>query len=142
MSDEAQFFNDIEQLIEPGAQRGSHRDRIEFWYNAKGDYIEFQTVDEAVVADRIDDYLTIYRSLEKREAIGFKIKGVKALMNIAGGEAVEVTASHEGKAVISVRVLLLKALTADAATFRRTRGYADAIPTLAKVEDDHVAITR
>ena len=141
MSDEANFFKEIESLLEPGAKLGSHKDRIEFWYNAKGDCIEFQTVDEAVVADRIDDYLTIYRSVEKRKAIGFKIKGVRSLMNISGGEGVEVTAAHAGQTVISVRVLLFKAFGDDEPTYRRTHGYAEATRPLAEVEDDNVVIS-
>lgn len=104
MSEERQFISDLYKAFnETESERGSQKDNIEFWYNLHGDCIEFQTVDEAIIADRIDDYLTIYRSLENREPIGFKIKGVRSLLNICGGDAVRVTATGEGKMAIKMK---------------------------------------
>lgn len=54
--------------------------RSEPWYNPYGDCIEYQTVNEAVVADRIDGLLTIYRSAVTDKPIGFQIKGVRVLL--------------------------------------------------------------
>lgn len=50
------------------------------WYNPYGDCIEYQTVNEAIVADRIDGLLTIYRSALDNRRIGFQIKGVRTLL--------------------------------------------------------------
>lgn len=60
--------------------KGEKRFRAEPWFNVAGDCIEYQTVNEAVVADRIDEKLTIYRSVITDKPIGFKIKGVEALL--------------------------------------------------------------
>ncbi len=58
--------------------------RAEPWYNATGDCIEYQTVNEAVVADRIDARLTIYRSAITNKPVGFKIKDVMAILSRYG----------------------------------------------------------
>lgn len=55
--------------------------RTEPWYNPYGDCIEYQTVNEAVVADRIDGLLTIYRSALTDKPVGFQIKGVRVLLD-------------------------------------------------------------
>lgn len=46
----------------------------DLWYNALGDCIEYHTINEAVVADRIDEKLTILRSVATNKPIGFKLK--------------------------------------------------------------------
>ncbi len=51
------------------------------WYNSYGDCVEYKSVDEDEVAERVDAILTIYRSMRKPETIiGFQIKGVRALL--------------------------------------------------------------
>ena len=138
---EKEFLDDLTKGLTPSSRLGSHKDRMEFWYNRQGDCIEFQTVDEAVIADRIDDHLTLYRSVEKREPIGFQIKGIKALISISGGEGIEVRTSKDGNQIVSVRILLLRAYDSDRSTITRITGYADAMRPLAKApEDDRVTV--
>ena len=81
---EKHFLDDLIRKIDPDAKKGSHKNVKEIWYNKYGDCIEFIAVDEATVADRIDDYLTIYRSAESDEPIGFKIKDIVALIKKNG----------------------------------------------------------
>lgn len=60
------------------------------WYNPEGDCIVYQIHDEAIVADRIDDILTIYRSAQTGNPIGYQITGVTALTKRFGlGETKE-----------------------------------------------------
>lgn len=55
------------------------------WYNPDGDCIVYHTVDEATVAERVDDVLTVYKSTISGKAIGFQLKGVGAIMRALGG---------------------------------------------------------
>jgi hypothetical protein len=59
---------------------GSPSFKAEPWYNPDGDCIVFKMVDEAVVADRIDEVLTVYNSAVDNRPIGFQIKGVIAVV--------------------------------------------------------------
>ena len=77
---EKHFLEKLIHQIDPSAKRGSHVERREPWYNAHGDCIQFQTMNIAVVAERIDNYLTIYRSATDNEPIGFQLKDVQRLI--------------------------------------------------------------
>ena len=80
------------------------------WYNKTGDCIEYQTEQVAIVADRIDDYLTIYRSAEDDSAVGFQLKDVSALMRQYRANVFGVKWQEQNQKVISVSSLLLTAL--------------------------------
>jgi hypothetical protein len=54
------------------------------WYNPEGDCIVYQIHDEAIVADRIDEIVTIYRSVQTDNLIGYQINGVTALIKRFG----------------------------------------------------------
>ena len=61
--------NHIEELVRSGeyvSDDSLHR----FWYNAAGDCIVFLTANEGVVADRVDEYLTLYRSAVDNRVVG------------------------------------------------------------------------
>ena len=144
MSEVRKFLQDIANSLGIKGEAGSEQEHPSFWYNTQGDCIEFQTVDEAIVADRIDDYLTLFRTVDKREVVGFKIKGVKSLINILGGY-VGFSAAGEGKKVAHVSVILMQAAqTEDKPTFKRITGYAEAVRTLSeaisRVGSDEVAL--
>lgn len=99
------------------------------WYNAHGDCITFQCADEAVVADRIDDILTIYRSALDSRPIGFQLKDVKALMRKSDWAGVVVNCKQDGHEVqeVSLSALLLTAYEALRPSISRRRAYAMAV---------------
>jgi len=66
------------------ATDGEPEFRPEPWYNAYGDCIVYQMVNEAVVGERIDEVLTIYRSAVDNRPIGYQIKGVAAIVRRFG----------------------------------------------------------
>lgn len=109
------------------------RERPEPWYNPDGDCIIYQIVDEAIVADRIDEVLTIYRSAISGNPIGYQIKGVAALAQKFGWEGVLVKCrkdDHEIKEV-SMFALLLAAYERGPKTIGRRMAYADAFESFA-----------
>lgn len=63
-------------------------------YNAEGDCIEFFISRKNFYADRIDDILTVYRSIETDEIVGSVIKGLRgfidAILDRAPGFKIEV----------------------------------------------------
>ena len=109
--------------------KGEERLSPEPWYNPDGDCVVYQMVNEAIVADRIDEILTIYRSAITERPIGYEIKGVGALMNIFGWDAIKVLHTEDGKELseVSVSILLLVAYERGAKTIGRRKAYADAM---------------
>jgi hypothetical protein len=103
--------------------------RSEPWYNAVGDCITYKTADEAVVADRIDEILTIYRSVVSDEPIGFKIKGVQAILNKFGYDGLAFGTERNGTTVksVSIAVLLLAAYEEGPRNIKRRFAYANAL---------------
>ena len=110
------------------------------WYNPYGDCIMYQTIDVAVVGDRIDEYLTIFRSAEDDKPVGFQIKDVMALLRKHRYDLFEVTATVQGEEVVQVSItaLLLAAYEDNVASIRRRRGYVSAMQ--AKPQDDEVSV--
>jgi hypothetical protein len=49
-------------------------------YSPDGDFISLYLRDEDSYAERVDDLLTIYRSVENDALVGWKIKGVRRLL--------------------------------------------------------------
>lgn len=105
------------------------RFRAEPWYNPHGDCIVYQMADEAVVAERVDEVLTIYRSAVDGRPIGFQIKGVGAMVRRFGldGLAFESESDAEGVRSVSVVALLLAAYEEGPRTLGRRRAYAAAM---------------
>ena len=118
---EKHFLNDM--------MEGQPTFRPEPWYNPYGDYIIYQMEDEAVVADRVDELLTVYRSAIDNRPIGYQIKGVHAILSRFGLDAITVESHSEQGSVksISVSMLLLAAYESKPATIGRRTGYADAM---------------
>src|SRR5438046_2832221 len=105
------------------------------WYNPDGDCIIYQTTDEAIVADRIDESLTIYNSVESGKAIGYQIKGVAAIIKRFGWDGIKVKWSEGGEhelQSVSVHALLLAAYDIGPRTIGRRKGYANALESAAK----------
>ena len=103
--------------------------QAEPWYNPDGDCIVYRMANEAVVADRIDELLTVYNSAEDNRPIGFQIKGVMAIIRKLGIDGLAVTSEANGDSVkrISIVVLLLAAYEDGPHTIGRRRGYANAM---------------
>ncbi|MDB6039533.1 MAG: hypothetical protein JWM99_3374 [Verrucomicrobiales bacterium] len=99
------------------------------WYNAAGDCIIYQITDEAVIADRVDEILTIYRSVENNAAVGYQIKGVKALAEKFGWDGVLIESRNDGEELmeVSLSALLLSAYEQGPKTINRRKAYASAI---------------
>lgn len=99
------------------------------WYNPDGDCIVYHTVDEATVAERVDDVLTVYKSTISGKAIGFQLKGVGAIMRALGGGAVEVECEECNKEIrnVSMSALLLTAYEIGPKTIGRRKAYVDAL---------------
>jgi hypothetical protein len=107
--------------------KGKKGFRAEPWYNAIGDCIEYQTVNEAVVAHRIDEKLTIYHSVETNKPVGFKIKDVMAMLSRYGCDGLALSYEEKGTTLISVATLLLAAYEEGPLTIERRRAYANAL---------------
>jgi hypothetical protein len=99
------------------------------WYNGDGDSLIYKLADEATVADRIDDLLTIYRSAVDNRPIGFQIKGVAATIRRLGlaGLAVSSEADESTVAGVSIAALMLAAYETGEPTIVRRNGYATAM---------------
>lgn len=106
------------------------------WYNTYGDCIEYQTDQVAIVADRIDNFLTIYRSGETDNAIGFQLKDVKSLMKKYQAGGLHVMCEVKNAKIASVTSLLLTALEAGAPlSIKKRSGYQEAMKNLADSKD-------
>jgi len=103
------------------------------WYNPDGDCIIYQMCPEAVVAERIDDVLTIYNSAVSGKAIGYQIKGVAALTRKFGWEGilVEFKQDDEELKAVSLSALLLAAYEQGPKTIGRRKAYAGAFESFA-----------
>ncbi|NLE60658.1 MAG: hypothetical protein GX616_20120 [Planctomycetes bacterium] len=108
--------------------------RAEPWYNPYGDCIVYQMADEAVVADRVDELLTVYNSAIDNRPIGFQIKGVAGMIRKLGlaGLAVRSQADTQSVKSISISALLLAAYEEGPQTMNRRRAYASAMEFPAK----------
>jgi len=120
---EKHFLDDI--------MKGTPTFQAEPWYNPHGDCIVYQLADEAVVAERVDELLTIYNSAIDDRPIGFQIKGIHAILNRFGldGLAVQSEADAKGGCVksISIVALLLAAYDEGPRTLGRRKAYAAAM---------------
>jgi hypothetical protein len=101
--------------------------RAEPWYNAIGDCIEYHTVNEAVVADRIDEKLTIYRSVITNKPIGFKLKDVQAILSKYGYSGLAVMSVEKDTTLISVAAIVLAAYEQGLPSIKRRLAYASAL---------------
>lgn len=119
----------MDQHFLNGMHEGPQQFQPQPWYNADGDCIIYQISDEAFVAHRIDDMLTIYTSAETARIIGFQIKGVHAILRKSGWEGLTVSSKSGAGGVksVSVAAMLLAAYEEKPFTMGRRRGYASAM---------------
>ena len=60
------------------------------FYSKEGDALTFYFEDEPSYRDRVDDFLTIYRSLKNNEMVGCQIKGVRNILKTLGDFGVSI----------------------------------------------------
>ncbi len=108
------------------------------WYNSIGDCIEYQTVNEAVVADRIDEKLTIYRSVMTNNPVGFKLKDVKAILSKYGYNGLAVMSTEQGATLISVAAILFAAYEEGLPSIKRRLAYANALESRFGIPIDQI----
>jgi hypothetical protein len=103
--------------------------KAEPWYNPYGDCIVYKMADEAIVAERVDELLTVYNSAVDNRPIGFQIKGVRAIVGKLGldGLVVASQADTHGVRSISIARLLLAAYEEGPQTLARRKAYAAAM---------------
>jgi len=103
--------------------------KAEPWYNPYGDCVTHKMADEAIVADRVDEWLTVYNSAVDNRPIGFQIKGVHAIITKFGLDGLAVSWELDTKSVksISVAMLLLAAYEQGPRTMSRRKAYAGAM---------------
>ncbi|HEV2453911.1 MAG TPA: hypothetical protein VGY98_06595 [Verrucomicrobiae bacterium] len=127
---------------------GQERQKPEPWYNPDGDCIIYQMSDEAVVAERVDDILTIYNSAITGKSIGYELKGVRALARNFGWRTIVVECKEDGGEIqeVSVTALLLAAYEQGPKTIGRRKAYAEAFDSFAATgrmrADDLAALFR
>lgn len=116
-------------LADMMAGEGNPAFRAEPWYNPHGDCIVYKMADEAVVAERVDDLLTVYNSAVDDRPIGFQIKGVQAIIRKLGLDGLLVASKvKEGTMKsVSVTALLLAAYEERDPTVARRRAYMSAL---------------
>ena len=115
-------------------EEGPSTFRAEPWYNPVGDCVTYKLADEAVVADRVDELLTVYRSAIDNRPIGFQIKGVRAIIKKFGLDALAFSMEADSQRVksISVAMLLLAAYEEGPRTIGRRKAYAEAMCSVEK----------
>ncbi len=79
-------------------------------YIPSGDYLTFYLRDERCYAERVDDILTVYRSIVGRDFVGCEIKGVQRILDAASSFGVHLSA---GKLTLGFLFLVGMTLTND-----------------------------
>ena len=108
---------------------GSKKNEAAFFYNKEGDCVQFQLKDMATTRERVDDYLTIYRSYADSKPIGFQIKDVHALISEHDLEVFEISTTVHNEEITSIALkLILKALIQEEnMPINRISGYVNAL---------------
>lgn len=58
--------------------------RSQPYYSREGDFLTYYFTNTDFFAERVDDVLTIYRSMSDSKTVGFKMKGVRKLVKKLG----------------------------------------------------------
>lgn len=54
------------------------------WHNRAGDCLEYHFLPGEYYAERVDDVLTVYRSMNDDRIVGFQVKGMSAVTQRLG----------------------------------------------------------
>lgn len=69
----------VEDLMQFLEEKTAHGFEPRPYYSHDGDFLVFYLREDEAFAERVDDLLTVYRSMETKEPVGCKIKGVRRL---------------------------------------------------------------
>lgn len=75
------------------------------FYSKDGDFLTYFFSGQDSFAERVDDILTVYRHMETREVVGFKLKGVAHLLRSLGSFEFEVV-NGRGEVLLSMLLML------------------------------------
>ncbi len=64
------------------------------YYDPDGDCIEFFVSDEPFLAERVDEWVTVYHGEQSGEIIGSLLKGVASLLKQYPGLAIDIECGH------------------------------------------------
>lgn len=135
-----EFTKQLEKDIK-SPEFGSMQDDHLMWYNKEGDCIHFKTMDVDIIGKRIDEFLTLYISIEENKPVGFQLKDIHALTSLLDVDLmVEADVTTKDKRLISINMLILKAFDKKPANISRFSGYTDAIGVMTKDEYNNVGI--
>jgi hypothetical protein len=127
------FIKQLKHDIE-GSEFGSKQEELQIWYNQEGDCVQFKTMHVATIAKRIDEYLTLYISIEDNKPIGFQLKDIHALANKYDVDLTAVQADYTSrdKRLVSITTLMFQAFVKIPKTTNRVSGYSEAFRTIAR----------
>ena len=95
------------QLTEYLSSREASEFRPHYFYSKDGDFLTYYFREDDCYAVRKDDTLTVYKSMADHEFVGFKLKGVRLLLDKLGEFCLEV---RDGKGSIMLSVLVNAAM--------------------------------
>lgn len=106
------FLDDVVDELRETEFYKSLPDEPEPWYNEAGDCLEYAATHDEYIGDRVNQYLTVYRALDDRRAVGFKIKGIRGLMEEfdADGAGLEGVIKHNREGGISAFIFFWLAI--------------------------------
>jgi hypothetical protein len=144
MDREPHFLDDYVEELKASGKIPSEEKAGTVWYNPYGDCFMFLSVNEGVISDRIDEYLTIYRSAIDSRAIGFQLKGINALLEEFDIDIARVRAEIERDEVktVTLSLILLKSYGRFAPTQRRVMGYAEAVTQFGQIHEESIKASR
>ncbi|MFQ5962769.1 MAG: hypothetical protein ACE5KZ_00615 [Candidatus Scalinduaceae bacterium] len=137
---EEKFIEQVTQGLK-GSDFGSKQHEPQIWYNKEGDCIQFKTRHVATIRKRIDEYLTLYATMEDEDPIGFQLKDIHALASVHDIDLMAIQADYTSrdKKLVSISMLIFKAFAKRPPSINRISGYTDAFRTMVK-DGDNVKI--
>jgi hypothetical protein len=101
--------NQLTEYLQGRVCRGFHPHPF---YSKEGDFLTYFFRGDNAYAERIDDILTVYRSMDTTELVGFKIKGVRYIVETLG-EFHRQYRDEDGEVMLSLLVIAGMALSND-----------------------------
>jgi hypothetical protein len=138
---EEKFITQLKEDIED-KDFGSKQEDLQLWYNEEGDCIQFKTMHVATIGERIDDFLTLYKSVEDNKPIGFQLKDIHALISKYDIDLIAVQAGYtpSDKRLVSISTLLFNAFTEMNDSINRRAGYSEAFRTIAREDSIEIPV--